>query len=286
MANITLTNAGELRGLLARHGFTFSKGLGQNFIINPSVCPRMAELGGAGENTGILEIGPGVGVLTAELARRARKVVCVELDERLFPILEETLADFDNVTLVRGDIMKIDLAALIAEHFSGMDAAVCANLPYYITSPVIMRLLEEELPIKSLTVMVQKEAARRICAAPGTRDAGAVSIAVRYYSEPRILFEVSRGSFMPPPTVDSSVIRLDIRAVPAVDCDRKSFFRVVRACFSLRRKTVLNCLAAGLSLSKSDAAALLDSAGVSPGARAEQLTMEQFARIASALPKC
>ncbi len=280
MANITLTNAGELRGLLARHGFTFSKALGQNFIINPSVCPRMAELCGADGSTGVLEIGPGVGVLTVELAKRARKVVCVELDSRLLPILEETLAEHDNVTLIHGDIMKLDAAALIAEHFSGMDAAVCANLPYYITSPVIMRLLEEELPVKSLTVMVQKEAARRICAAPGTRDVGAVSIAVRYYSEPRILFEVSRGSFMPPPNVDSSVIRLDVRGTPAVDCDRKKFFAVVRACFSLRRKTVLNCLSAGLSIPKSDAAALLERAGIAQNARAEQLSMEDFARIA------
>ena len=283
MANITLTNAGELRSLLSRHGFTFSKGLGQNFIINPSVCPRMAELGGADENTGVIEIGPGVGVLTAELAKRAKKVVCIELDERLFPILGETLADFDNIELIHGDIMKTDIASVISEHLAGMEAAVCANLPYYITSPVIMRLLEEELPVKSLTVMVQKEAARRICAAPGTRDVGAVSIAVRYYSEPKILFEVSRGSFMPPPNVDSTVIRLDIREKPAVDCDRRSFFRVVRACFSLRRKTVLNCLSSGLSISKADAAALLESAGVEPNARAEQLSMEQFAGIARSL---
>jgi len=281
---MTLTNAGELRELLTRHGFTFSKGLGQNFIINPSVCPRMAELSGADKKTGVLEIGPGVGVLTVELAKRAERVVCVELDDRLFPILGETLDGYDNVSLVHGDVLELDLATLIAEHFSGMDVTVCANLPYYITSPVIMRFLEEGLPVKSLTVMVQKEAARRICAKPGTRESGAVSVAVRYYSEPRILFEVSRGSFMPPPNVDSTVIRLDLRETPAVDCPRESFFRVVRACFSLRRKTVLNCLAAGLSLPKSEAAALLDRANVPHNARAEQLSMQDFAGIANLLP--
>ena len=280
---MTLTNAGELRELLGRHGFTFSKGLGQNFLINPTVCPRMAENSIVSPEMGVLEIGPGVGVLTVELAKRAKKGVCIELDERLFPILDETLADFDNTTVIHGDVLETDIAALIKEHFEGMDVAVCANLPYYITSPVIMKLLEEDLPITSLTVMVQKEAAKRICAAPGTREAGAISIAVRYYSEPKILFEVSRGSFMPPPNVDSSVIKLDVRTVPAVDCDRKNFFKVIRACFSLRRKTVLNCLASGLCISKDIAAQMLDSAGVAQNARAEQLSMADFAAIAHQL---
>ncbi|MBE6885005.1 MAG: 16S rRNA (adenine(1518)-N(6)/adenine(1519)-N(6))-dimethyltransferase RsmA [Ruminococcaceae bacterium] len=278
-----LTNAGELRELLGRHGFTFSKGLGQNFLINPSVCPRMAENSITTPSMGVLEVGPGVGVLTVELAKRAAKVVCIELDERLFPILDETLADFDNTTVIHGDVLETDIAAVIKEHFTGMDVAVCANLPYYITSPVIMKLLEEDLPITSLTVMVQKEAAKRICAAPGTREAGAISIAVRYYSEPKILFDVSRGSFMPPPNVDSCVIKLDIRQTPAVDCNRKNFFRVIRACFSLRRKTVLNCLSSGLSISKNEAALLLDTAGIPQNARAEQLSMENFAAIARQL---
>ena len=278
-----LTNAGELRELLGRHGFTFSKGLGQNFLINPSVCPRMAENSITTPGMGVLEVGPGVGVLTVELAKRAAKVVCIELDERLFPILDETLADFDNTTVIHGDVLETDIAAVIKEHFTGMDVAVCANLPYYITSPVIMKLLEEDLPITSLTVMVQKEAAKRICAAPGTREAGAISIAVRYYSEPKILFDVSRGSFMPPPNVDSCVIKLDIRQTPAVDCNRKNFFRVIRACFSLRRKTVLNCLSSGLSISKNEAASLLDTVGIPQNARAEQLSMENFAAIARQL---
>ena len=206
----TLTDPAVIKELLQRHGFSFSKALGQNFIINPSVCPRMAELGGVAPGVGVLEIGPGFGVLTAELCRRAEKVVAVELDDRLPPILAETLAEFHNVTIVPGDVMELDLSALIAEHFAGMPVVVCANLPYYITSPVIMRLLEQPLPIRSLTVMVQKEAAQRITAAPGTRECGAISAAVWYYSTPKLLFSVSRGSFLPAPAVDSAVIRLDI----------------------------------------------------------------------------
>ena len=195
----TLTDPAVIKELLRRHGFSFSRALGQNFIINPAVCPRMAELGGAAPGVGVLEIGPGFGVLTAELARRAEKVVAIELDDRLPPILAETLAEFDNVTIVPGDVLKLELPALLGEHFSGMPVVVCANLPYYITSPVIMRLLEQSLPISSLTVMVQKEAAERITAAPGTRQCGAISAAVWYYSTPRLLFPVSRGSFLPAP---------------------------------------------------------------------------------------
>lgn len=268
---------------MERHGFTFSKALGQNFLVNPTVCPRMAELGGAAPGVGVVEIGAGVGVLTAELSRRAHKVVCVEIDKRLLPLLAESLADCPNVEIVNGDVMEIDLHALIAEKLAGLEVVVCANLPYYITSPVIMRLLEQRLPVKAVTVMVQKEAARRLCAQPGSREVGAVSIAVRYYSEPRVLFQVSRGSFMPSPDVDSAVIRLDVRDTPAVDAPPEAFFRVVKAAFSMRRKTLLNCLSAGLSMAKGDAASLLEAAGVPAGARAEQLSMEQFAAIARAL---
>ena len=195
----TLTDPAVIKELLQRHGFSFSRALGQNFIINPGVCPKMAELGGAAPGVGVLEIGPGFGVLTAELCRRAEKVVAIELDDRLPPILAETLAEFKNVTIVQGDAMVLDLPALIEEHFAGMPVVVCANLPYYITSPIIMRLLEGPLPIRSLTVMVQKEAAVRITAAPGTRECGAISAAVWYYSTPKLLFPVSRGSFLPAP---------------------------------------------------------------------------------------
>lgn len=279
-----LSNISVIRDVLSRHGFSFSKGLGQNFLINPTVCPRMAEMGNAQPGWGMIEIGAGVGVLTAELAQRADKVVCIEIDSRLLPILDETLAEYDNIKIVNQDVLKVDLHKLIAEEFPNMSVAVCANLPYYITSPIIMNLLESRLPISSLTVMVQKEAAQRICAMPGSREVGAVSIAVRYYCEPKVLFQVSRGSFMPAPDVDSTVIRLDIRKQPAVDVKREEdFFRVVKAAFSQRRKTLSNTLSSGLSMNKTQIAELLECAGVASNLRAEQLSMQQFADIANAL---
>ena len=279
-----LSNISVIRDVLSRHGFSFSKGLGQNFLINPTVCPRMAEMGNAQPGWGMIEIGAGVGVLTAELASRADKVVCIEIDSRLLPILDETLAEFDNIKIVNQDVLKVDLHQLIAEEFPNMPVAVCANLPYYITSPIIMNLLESRLPISSLTVMVQKEAAQRICALPGSREVGAVSIAVRYYCEPQVLFQVSRGSFMPAPDVDSTVIRLDIRKEPAVQVEKEeNFFRVVKAAFSQRRKTLANTLSSGLGISKAQATELLDRAGVASNQRAEQLSMQQFADIANAL---
>lgn len=276
-----LTDRGVIRDIMERHGFTFSKSLGQNFIVNPSVCPRIAQEGGAAPGVGVIEIGAGIGVLTAELARRADKVVCVEIDRRLLPILAETLAEFSNITIVNADVMKTDLAALIAREFPCMEVVVCANLPYYITSPILMSLLEQRLPIRSITVMVQKEAAQRICAQPGTRDSGAISAAVRYYSQPRVLFPVSRGSFLPAPEVDSAVIRLDLHPTPPVAvADEATLFRVIRGAFGQRRKTVLNTLSAALELPKEETRALLEQAGVPATARAEALTLEQFAAIA------
>lgn len=276
-----LTDRGVIRDVMERHGFTFSKSLGQNFIVNPSVCPRIAQEGGAAPGVGVIEIGAGIGVLTAELARRADKVVCVEIDRRLLPILAETLAEFSNITIVNADVMKTDLAALVAREFPGMEVVVCANLPYYITSPILMSLLEQRLPIRSITVMVQKEAAQRICAQPGTRDSGAISAAVRYYSQPRVLFPVSRGSFLPAPEVDSAVIRLDLHPTPPVAvADEATLFRVIRGAFGQRRKTVLNTLSAALELPKEETRALLEQAGVPATARAEALTLEQFAAIA------
>ena len=282
-----LTNRAVIRQVMERHGFTFSKALGQNFIVNPSVCPRIAEEGGAAPVVGVIEIGAGIGVLTDELARRADKVVCVEIDKRLLPILDETLGEFRNVAIVNEDVMKVDLAALIAREFPGLEVVVCANLPYYITSPILMSLLEQRLPIRSITVMVQKEAAKRICDLPGTREAGAISAAVRYYSEPRILFPVSRGSFLPAPEVDSAVIRLDVLPAPAAAVrDEAAFFAVVRGAFGQRRKTVLNTLSSALGLSKEETRALLEAAGVSPGARAEELTLSQFGAIANQVKAC
>jgi 16S rRNA (adenine1518-N6/adenine1519-N6)-dimethyltransferase len=258
--------------------------MGQNFLINPGVCPRMAAESGAKPGTGVLEIGPGVGVLTRELAALAEKVVAIELDRRLIPLLAETLADCPNTKVVEGDALQLDLHALIREEFAGMDVVVAANLPYYITSPVIMRLLEEKLPIKAITVMVQKEAAERICAPMPSRQSGAITAAVRWYTEPEILFTVSPGSFLPPPDVQSAVIRLTLRGEPPASVrDEAAFFKVVKAAFYQRRKTLLNCLSSGLSLPKDDVRALLEQAGIEPTTRAEQLRLEDFARIGDLL---
>ena len=195
----TLTDLSTIRDLCARYDFALSKGFGQNFIINPGICPRIADEAGIGPGWGALEVGPGIGVLTEQLCKRADKVVSIEVDKRLPPLLEETMADYDNFKLVLNDVLKVNLKALLAEEFGDKPVAVCANLPYYITSPILMRLLEEKLPIENITVMVQKEAAQRLCAAPGTRDAGAISYAVAYYAEPKLLFTVQPGSFYPAP---------------------------------------------------------------------------------------
>ncbi|MBQ4539111.1 MAG: 16S rRNA (adenine(1518)-N(6)/adenine(1519)-N(6))-dimethyltransferase RsmA [Oscillospiraceae bacterium] len=280
---MALTDRAYLKDLLSRHGFTFSKAMGQNFLINPSVCPRMAEFGGASEGVGVIEIGPGVGVLTQQLAERADKVVCIELDERLPPILAETLADYDNVEIILGDVMEVDLEKIIAERFAGMPVYVCANLPYYITTPILMRLLEAKLPIEAVTVMVQKEAAQRLCAEPGERECGAISAAVWYFSEPKPLFSVSAGSFMPAPNVDSAVIRLDIRKEPPVSPkNEKLMFEVVKGAFSQRRKTAANAISSYLKKDKSEVIKLLESCGLDPAVRAERLTLSDFAAIADA----
>ena len=278
-----LSDIGTIRELLHRHGFSFSKALGQNFLVNPSVCPRMAACSGAGQGVGVLEIGPGIGVLTQELCQLADKVVAVELDKRLLPVLAETLADFDNIKIVNADVLALDLNRLIVEEFDGLEVVVCANLPYYITSPVIMKLLEDRLPVTAITVMVQKEAAQRICAPVGSRESGAVTVSVNYYAKPELLFHVSAGSFMPAPKVDSAVIRLDVLQEPPVDCDPGAFFRVVKAAFSQRRKVIANSLSAGLGISKADVTALLTQAAVAPNARAEQLSLQDFAAIANQL---
>lgn len=279
-----LSNIGTIKDILGRHGFTFSKSLGQNFLINPSVCPKMAEQSGAKKGVGVIEVGPGIGVLTCQLAERADRVVAIELDKRLLPVLDETLAEYDNIRIINDDILKIDLKKLIETELSGMEVVVCANLPYYITSPVIMKLLEDRLPINALTVMVQKEAAQRICAEVGSRQSGAVTVAVNYYAKPQILFGVSAGSFMPAPKVDSAVIRLDILKEPCVQVeDEELFFKVVKAAFSQRRKTLPNSLSAGLQISKLTVTNALNRANVPVNYRAEQLTMEQLAKISNAI---
>lgn len=279
-----LTNILTIKDLLNRHGFTFSKALGQNFLINPSVCPRMAQFCGAGEGVGVIEVGPGFGVLTHELCKLAQKVVSIELDKRLIPVLAETMAEHKNFKVINEDILKIDLHRLIEEEFQGMKVVVCANLPYYITSPVIMKLLEDKLPIEAITVMVQKEAAQRLTAEIGTRDSSAITVAVNYYSEPKLLFHVSSGSFMPAPKVDSAVIRLDITNEPRVKCkNEKMFFKVVKGAFSQRRKTVLNSISSGMGIPKAEVEKALTDSGVAQNSRAEQLKLDDFAKIADCI---
>lgn len=304
---MNLSSPSEIKALLQKNGFNFSKALGQNFLINPSVCPCMAEAAIPGPEYGVIEVGPGIGVLTVELAQRAKKVVAVELDERLCPILDETLADYPNAHVVPGDILEVDLHKLITDEFTLLDEngeplldesgkprlmplVICANLPYYITSPVIMKLLSEDLPVENLTVMVQKEAADRLCADVGTRAAGAVTVAIQYYAEAEQLFFVSKGSFLPAPKVDSEVIRLTLRRpleeegadAPASrfspeDADR--FFKMVQAGFSQRRKTIMNSFSAALGMNKADLGELLDSLDIPRTARIEQLTMDQLLAV-------
>lgn len=283
----SLTDINVIKSVMARHGVTFKKSLGQNFLIDGAVCPAMAqEAVGENENIGVIEIGAGVGVLTKELLEKAKKVVCIELDERLFPILRETLACYDNLNLVHGDILKIDLHSLIRENFEGMDVVVCANLPYYITSPVIMRLLEENLPIKKIIVMVQKEAGERLTARVGSRDAGAVTVAVKYYADAKKVFDVPRSSFMPSPSVDSCVISLDLTGKCEYDIDDVPFFfKTVKAAFGQRRKTLLNSLSNGLGIEKSKIAEAMNNVCVPENIRAEALTMENFAEISKEIKK-
>lgn len=279
-----LTDINTVKRVLARHGFTFSKSLGQNFITDPSVCPKMAELCGVTSDAGVIEIGPGCGVLTVELAKRAAKVVTIELDVRLLPVLAETLDGCRNVEVLHADALKTDLAALIQERFSGMPVYICANLPYYITSPVIMYLLQSRLPVENITVMVQKEAAERLCAKVGERESGAVTVAVDYYAQAEELFSVGRDSFTPAPKVDSKVIRLTPREAPPVAiADEKRFFAVVRAAFSQRRKTAVNGLSSGLSLPKEQVTAALAAAGLPANVRAETLSMAQLATLTECL---
>ena len=281
---MNLSDINTVRSLLQKNGFTFKKSLGQNFLINPDVCPAMADAT-CDKDTGVIEIGPGIGVLTAELSKRAKRVIAIELDERLKKILPVTLADCDNVEIIYGDVLRTDLKALIAEKFSDCTrVAVCANLPYYITSPIVMSLLESKLPIDSITVMVQKEAAERLCAKVGTREAGAVSAAVSYYAEPEILFGVSKGSFMPPPKVDSAVIQLHIRENPPVKVlDEAKFFRLIRASFAQRRKTLVNTVSNTAGIDKESIKKALSQLGLSETVRGERLTLEELAELSNLL---
>ena len=281
-----LTDLSTIRDVCARHDFALSKGFGQNFIINPGICPRIAEAAGIGPGWGALEVGPGIGVLTEQLCKRADKVVSIEVDKRLPPILAETMAEYDNFKLVLEDVLKVDLRTLLAEEFGDKPVAVCANLPYYITSPIVMKLLGDRLPIESLTVMVQKEAADRLAAAPGTRASSAISCAVSYYATSKMMFTAAPGSFYPAPKVTSAVVRMEIRPQPAVQVeDEEGYFALVRAAFGQRRKTAANAIAGGLGMPKDAVTAAIEAAGFDARIRPEALTLEDFAKIQQALAR-
>jgi dimethyladenosine transferase len=278
-----LTDIAYLRGLLAKYKFKFSKEYGQNFIVSPDVCPRMVEEAGIDESYGVLEIGPGVGVLTQELSLAAGKVVAIEIDKHLKPLLKETLAGCENVEVIFADVLKLDLHELLKEHFAEYEkVAVCANLPYYITSQVLMKLLEEKLPVESITVMVQKEAARRLLAKQQTREVGAITMAVHYYADGEILFDVQPGSFMPAPKVVSSVMKLTPRKqAEYTPNNEKDLFAVIKAAFSQRRKTAANAISAGLKLPKEQVQNALEEARIPVMARPEQISLSQFVELSN-----
>ena len=279
-----LTDLSYVRALCEKYDFALSKGFGQNFIINPGIPQKIVDVSGVDKRYGVIEIGPGIGVLTRELVKRAAKVVSIEVDERLPPLLAETMAGVDNFKLVMQDVLKVDLRALIAEEFPGMPVALCANLPYYITSPIVMKLLGDRLPIESLTVMVQKEAADRLAATPGTRASSAISCAVSYYATSKMMFTAAPGSFYPAPKVTSAVVRMDIRPTPAVQVeDEEGYFALIRAAFGQRRKTAANAIASGLSLPKENVIHAIEAAGFDARIRPEALTLEDFAAIQQAL---
>ena len=274
-----------IEALLRRHGFHFSKSMGQNFLIDASIPAAIAEASGAGEDNAVLEIGPGIGALSHELCARAGKVVAVELDRALPPILAETMANYDNFEVVSADILKTDLPALVREKFAPLTPIVCANLPYNITTPALTALIESKC-FESITVLVQKEVAERLCAAPGTAAYGAFSVYMQYHTAPELLFEVGRECFQPQPKVTSAVLRAELRREPPVAVeDEKFFFRVVYAAFALRRKTLVNSLMTGFGsqLSKEQLAEAVVSAGLEPTVRGEKLGLEEFARLAHAL---
>lgn len=279
-----LCDINQIKALLARNGFRFSKSMGQNFLIEHWVPADIAQASGAGPGTGVLEVGPGIGPLTRELSALTDKVVSVELDKALLPILNETLADRDNVEIVPGDILKTDIPALAAEKFAGLTPIACANLPYNITTPAITALVEAHC-FSAITVMIQREVARRICAAPSASDYGAFSVYCQFYTDPELLFDVPPECFIPAPKVTSSVLRLIPRPAPQEVDDPKHFFQVVKAAFAQRRKTLLNglCAAFGSRLSKQDLAQIIVACGLPADVRGERLGIPEFARLSKAL---
>ena len=277
-----LTSPRVIRDVQNKFGFTFKKGLGQNFLTSRDILTKIVD---ALENENeVLEIGPGFGTLTAALAERMDKVVSIELDDRLLPVLEYTLGGFDNVKVVHGDVLKLDLRSLIKEEFGERNVSVAANLPYYITTPVITKLLEERLPLNNIVVMVQKEVAQRITASPASKDYGAITLLCRYFCEPSIVTTVPASLFVPPPKVDSAVLKLRLLPKSAVIVtDEKLLFRVIKAAFSQRRKTLLNCMSSAFPVPKGEMSQLLTETGIEASRRGETLSLDEFARLSENL---
>ena len=273
----------EIKRIASKYGFVFKKGLGQNFLSSQSVLEDIA-MASEIENEGVIEIGPGFGVLTNELAKRAKKVVALEIDDRLIPVLADTLGEYDNVKVINQDVLKTDMKKLIDDEFDGEKVSVAANLPYYITTPIITALIEGGLPLKNLVVMVQKEVADRITATPGTKNYGAISVLCQYYTEPELVCTVGANMFVPPPKVDSAVVKMAFRNTPAVSIkDEEMFFKTVKAAFSQRRKTLLNCLVSNFTHTKAELTELMESVGIEPTRRGETLSLDEFARLSDIL---
>ena len=272
-----------IKRIASKYGFVFKKGLGQNFLSSQDVLEKIA-IAAEIDGTGVIEIGPGFGVLTNELAKRAKKVLALEIDERLIPILADTLSEYDNVKVINQDILKTDVEKLIKDEFGGAKVSVAANLPYYITTPIITGLIEGHLPLKNIVVMVQKEVADRITAEPGSKNYGAISVLCQYYTETELVTIVGANEFVPPPKVDSAVVKMTFRDKPAVTVkDENLFFRTVKAAFSQRRKTLLNCLVANFPMNKEEIANIMTNIGIEPTRRGETLSLEEFAKLSEAL---
>ncbi|GIN64493.1 ribosomal RNA small subunit methyltransferase A [Robertmurraya siralis] len=276
------------RAILEKYGFSFKKSLGQNFLIDTNILNRIVDHANLTDESGVIEVGPGIGALTEQIARRSKKVVAFEIDQRLLPILEETLAPYGNTTIIHSDVLKADVASMMATEFAGFtDVMVVANLPYYVTTPIIMKLLEEKLPIRGIVVMLQKEVAERIAAKPGTKDYGSLSIAVQYYTEAETVMIVPKTVFVPQPNVDSAVIRLTVRTTPKVAVKSEAFFfQITKASFAQRRKTILNNLISQLpegKEKKEEILAALSKVHIEPTRRGETLSIEEFAVLSDAL---
>lgn len=281
-----LVHPSVTKEVVTRHGFQFKKSLGQNFLIDQNILDKIVDAAELDAQNGALEIGPGIGTLTQELCENAKQVVAVEKDNRLLSVLQETLEDYDNVHVHHADVLEADLHALFAKWFEGMEVSVVANLPYYVTTPIVMKLLEERLPLRHIVVMVQKEVADRMAAKPGGKDYGTLSIAVQYYTEPELVTRVPESAFMPAPNVESTVIKLKVRKEPAVQVrNEKLFFHLVKASFAQRRKTLLNNLQNNLQpkREKEKLLAALEQAGIDPVRRGETLSLEEYATLTEAL---